>query len=84
MENTMQITSVTSKGQITIPKPIRKQLGIRKGSKIKAIIVGNHIELHVSDLPVDIPPTGFAMLKSKRPAVPSDFDAASLLNDDRT
>ena len=79
----MQPTSVTSKGQITIPKQIRQQLGIRKGSKLEASIVGNHIELYISNTPSDITTTGFAMLKSKRTAVPTDFDPASLLNNDR-
>ncbi len=79
----MQPTSVTSKGQITIPKHIRQQLGIRKGSKLAASIVGNHIELYISNTPSDITSTGFAMLKSKRTAVPTDFDPASLLNNDR-
>jgi AbrB family looped-hinge helix DNA binding protein len=79
----MQPTSVTSKGQITIPKQIRQQLGIRKGSKLEASIVGNHIELYISNTPSDITSTGFAMLKSKRTAVPTDFDPASLLNNDR-
>ncbi|MCF6202753.1 MAG: AbrB/MazE/SpoVT family DNA-binding domain-containing protein [Methylococcaceae bacterium] len=79
----MQPTSVTSKGQITIPKHIRQQLGIRKGSKLEASIVGNHIELYISNTPSDITSTGFAMLKSKRTAVPTDFDPASLLNNDR-
>lgn len=80
----MQSTSVTSKGQITIPKQIRQQLGIRKGSKLEASIVGGHIELHVNNIPVDIVSTGFAMLKSKKPSVPTDFDPATVLNDDRT
>ncbi|WP_428355396.1 AbrB/MazE/SpoVT family DNA-binding domain-containing protein [Methyloprofundus sp.] len=44
----MQSTSVASKGQITIPKHIRQQLGIRKGSKLEAAIVGNHIEKLIS------------------------------------
>ncbi|MCX7088439.1 MAG: AbrB/MazE/SpoVT family DNA-binding domain-containing protein [Methylococcales bacterium] len=76
----MQITSVTSKGQITIPKTIRKQLGIHKGCKIEATLVGDHIELHVSNTSTDSPSIGFAMLKSRRTAVPADFDPASLLN----
>lgn len=80
----MQSTSVTSKGQITIPKHIRQQLGIRKGSKLEATIVGNHIELYIDNIPSNITSTGFAMLKSKRTAVPTDFDPASLLNNDRT
>ena len=79
----MPSTSVTSKGQITIPKHIRQQLGIRKGSKLEATIVGNHIELYIDSVPSTISSTGFAMLKSNRPAVPTDFDPASLLNDDR-
>ncbi len=79
----MQSTSVTSKGQITIPKQIRQQLGIRKGSKLEASIVGDHIELHVSNIPSKITSTGFAMLQSKRSAVPTDFDPASLLDNDR-
>jgi AbrB family looped-hinge helix DNA binding protein len=78
------LTYVTSKGQITIPKTIRKQLGIRKGCKIQATVVGDHIELHLSDVINERPTTGFAMLKSNRTAVPADFDPASLLNHDRT
>jgi len=80
----MQSTSVTSKGQITIPKHIRQQLGICKGSKLEAAIVGNHIELYIDNIPSNITSTGFAMLKSKRPAIPTDFDPASLLSNDRT
>ena len=79
----METTSVTSKGQITIPKKIRQQLGIRKGSKIRATIVGDHIELQVCSTTARLPVTGYAMLKSKLPPVPTDFDAASLLGDDR-
>ena len=80
----MLLTSVTGKGQITIPKTIRKQLGIRKGCKIQATVVGDHIELHLSDVIHEQSTTGFAMLKSNRTAVPADFDPASLLNHDRT
>ena len=79
----MQTTSVTSKGQVTIPKKIRQQLGIRKGSRLEATIVGDHIELTISNTPTNVSSTGFAMLKSKRTAVPTDFDPASLLNNDR-
>ena len=30
----MELAKVTSKGQITIPKEIRKKLGIKEGSKV--------------------------------------------------
>lgn len=74
----MEPTSVTSKGQITIPKEIRQELGIRKGSKLKAAIVDGHIELQLCNKAHAEIETGFAMLKSRRLAVPADFDAASL------
>ncbi len=77
-------TSVTSKGQVTIPKPIRQQLGIRKGSKVSFEIVNDHIELKVKSTPADVSSTGFGMLKTQRSAVPVDFDPASLLQKDRS
>ncbi|HBS26241.1 MAG TPA: hypothetical protein DD827_03770 [Gammaproteobacteria bacterium] len=76
----MQHTSVTSKGQVTIPKKLRQQFGIHKGSKLNFIIVDDHIELQVVSSPASIPDSGFAMLKSQRIAVPVDFDPASLLS----
>ncbi len=75
----MQATSVTSKGQVTIPKGIRQQLGIRQGSLIEFSITDNHIELRVKSSPAEVPAGGFGMLKSRKAAVPADFDAASLL-----
>ncbi len=75
----MEITSVTSKGQVTIPKFVRQQLGIRQGSRVEFSLVGDHIELRVKNTPSDIPVSGFGLLKSKKPAVPADFDPASLL-----
>jgi AbrB family looped-hinge helix DNA binding protein len=75
----MGITSVTSKGQVTIPKPVRQQLGIRKGSRIEFSLVGDHVELRVRSSPAEMPATGFGMLTSRKGAVPPDFDPASLL-----
>lgn len=77
-------TSVTSKGQVTIPKSIRQQLGIRKGSKISFEVINDHIELKVKSTPTEVPSTGFGMLKTQRSAVPADFDPASLLKKDKT
>lgn len=76
----MLSTSVTSKGQITIPKKIRQEMGIFKGSKFEAKIVGDHIELYPSNTIHEVDACGFGLLKSKRTAVPSDFDPASLLD----
>ena len=73
------ITSVTSKGQVIIPLHLRQQLGIRAGSKVEFVWVNDHIELRVKSTPTEVPKSAFGMLKSKRKAVPADFDTASLL-----
>jgi AbrB family looped-hinge helix DNA binding protein len=75
----MEITSVTSKGQVTIPKELRQQLGIRQGSRIEFALVGDHVEMRVRSSPAGDAGSGFGMLKSRRPAVPTDFDPATLL-----
>jgi AbrB family looped-hinge helix DNA binding protein len=75
----MEVTSVTSKGQVTIPKGVRQQLGIRQGSRIEFSLVGDHIEMRVKTTPLDLIESGYGMLKSRRVAVPADFDPATLL-----
>jgi len=75
----MGITTVTSKGQVTIPKPVRQQLGIRQGTRIEFSLVRDHVELRVHSSPAEVPASGFGMLTSRKRAVPSDFDPASLL-----
>lgn len=75
----MEITSVTSKGQVTIPKPLRQQLGLRQGSKVEFVLMGDHVEMRVVSTPAQVPASGFGMLKSKRAAVAADFDPAGLL-----
>jgi AbrB family looped-hinge helix DNA binding protein len=75
----METTSVTSKGQVTIPKPLRQHLGLRRGSKVEFVLVGDHVEMRVVSTPANLSASGFGMLKSKRVAVPADFDPAGLL-----
>jgi AbrB family looped-hinge helix DNA binding protein len=75
----METTSVTSKGQVTIPKQLRQQLGIRQGSRIEFLLVGDHVEMRVRSSPASEPGSGFGMLESRRRAVPADFDPAALL-----
>ena len=73
-------TSVTSKGQVTIPKTLRQQLGIRQGSRIEFSLVGDHVELRVRSTPSDAAThSGFGMLKSRRPSAAADLDPAKLL-----
>ena len=75
----MEQTSVTSKGQVTIPKEVRQRMGIRAGSRIEFEIVGDHIEMRVAHSPTEVQASGFGMLKSRRKAVPADFDPAGLV-----
>ena len=75
----METTSVTSKGQVTIPKEVRQQLGIRQGSRIAFRLVGDIVEMRVKSSPITNVDSGFGMLKSRRAAVPADYDPATLL-----
>ncbi|MFN5463997.1 MAG: AbrB/MazE/SpoVT family DNA-binding domain-containing protein [Cyanobacteriota bacterium] len=38
-------SSLTSKGQVTIPKALRQQLGLARGSRVSFQLVAEHIEL---------------------------------------
>ena len=75
----MDVTSVTSKGQVTIPKELRQQLGIRQGSRIEFVLVDDHVEMRVRSSPAPEARSGFGMLKSQRAAVPTDFDPAMVI-----
>jgi AbrB family looped-hinge helix DNA binding protein len=79
----MEITSVTSKGQVTIPKRLRQRLGLRQGSKVEFIVVGDHVEMRIVSKPADVLASGFGMLKSKRAAIPADLDPSLLLRTSR-
>jgi len=78
----MSSLSVTSKGQVTIPKEVRQKLGIRAGSKVRIRVVGDHAELVIVSAPVTISTSGFGLLRSKRKSVPADFDVARLVAGD--
>ena len=75
-------TTVTSKGQVTIPKDVRQKLGIRKGTRVRVVRVNDHAELWLVASPVEVPSSGFGLLTSSRASVPVDFDPASVLRDD--
>ena len=75
----MEATSVTSKGQVTIPQKVRQQLGIRQGSRIEFLMVGDRVEIRVASSPTGLPDGGFGMLKSRRAALPAGLDPATLL-----
>ncbi len=79
----MSAFSITSKGQVTIPKEVRQRLGLRAGSKVRFRVVGDHAEIERIG-PATLPSvrSGAGMLKHKVPACPVDFDVATLLATD--
>ncbi len=75
----MDASTVTSKGQVTIPKEVRRALGIRQGSRIAFTTKNGKAELRVLHrAPVEVL-SGHGMLDARGKHLPADFDAASLL-----
>lgn len=70
---------MTTKGQVTIPKAVRQQLGLRQGSRVAFVVEGDHAVLRPAVPERGLPKSGFGMVKVKGPALPPDFDVASLL-----
>lgn len=75
----MDSSTVTSKGQVTIPMRIRRALGIRQGSRIAFEHQGDRVELRVLHRAAPAIGSGFGMLDARGRHLPEDFDAASLL-----
>lgn len=70
---------MTSKGQVTVPKAVRQQLGLRQGMRVAFMVEGDHAVLRPSTPERAAPQSGFGMVKVTGPTVPPDFDVASLL-----
>jgi AbrB family looped-hinge helix DNA binding protein len=79
----MDSSSVTSKGQVTIPKEVRRELGIRQGSRVAFAVKNGRAELRVLHRAAAVAP-GFGMLKVRGRHLAADFDPASLLARKRT
>ena len=75
----MDSSSVTSKGQVTIPKEVRRELGIRQGSRVSFAVRNGRAELRVLHRAPARVASGFGMLRVRRRHLLADFDAASLL-----
>jgi AbrB family looped-hinge helix DNA binding protein len=72
-------SSVTSKGQVTIPKALRQQLGLARGTRVIFQAIGDHIEIRAHRPQASPAASGFGLLRSPKPPVPADFDVATLL-----
>ncbi len=72
-------STVTSKGQVTIPQEIRRALGIRQGSRVAFSTKNGMAQLRVLHRAPDTVVSGFGMLGARGRQVPVDFDVANLL-----
>jgi len=70
--------TLTSKGQITIPRAMRQHFGLHPGVAVQFAIEGDHIALRPAPSLRDTPESGFGLVRSRRKSVPPEFDVASL------
>ena len=75
----MDASTVTSKGQVTIPKEVRRALGIRQGSRVAFTAKNGKCELRVLHRAPEAVVSGHGMLGSRGQHLAADFDVASLL-----
>ena len=69
-------TTITSKGQVTIPRDVRQHFGLRQGMSVSFTVEGDHIALRPAPSARQATASGFGLIQSQRPAVPADFDVA--------
>lgn len=74
-------TTITSKGQVTIPRELRQYLGLQQGMAVAFTAAGDHIELRPAPSVRHAGVSGFGLIKSSVAAVSADFDVAQLKMD---
>ena len=79
----MDGSSVTSKGQVTIPRDVRRELGIRQGSQVRFTVRKGKVEMQVLHRAPAQAVSGFGLLRARRRHLPADFDPARLLSPKR-
>ena len=79
MKPVVQTTTMTSKGRVTVPKSMRQQLGLKPGARVAFVVENDQAVLRLATPHAARPASGFGMVKVSGPAVPADFDVATLL-----
>ena len=72
------LPTLTTKGQVTIPRAMRQHFGLQPGVAVQFAIEGDHIALRPAPSLREAPASAFGLIRSRRKSVPADFDAASL------
>jgi AbrB family looped-hinge helix DNA binding protein len=74
-------TTITSKGQVTIPRDVRQHFGLRQGMSVSFTVEGDHIAIRPAPAARQAAASGFGLIQSQRPGIPADFDVAGLAVD---
>lgn len=77
----MDSHTITQKRQVTIPKELRRRLGIQPGTPVVFEVNGDSLEIRIQgdQRPIQAATSGFGLVKVAKPAIPADFDPAELL-----
>lgn len=71
----MRIT-IDIKGQVTIPRDLRRRFGLRPGMVVNITVEDDHIAVRLPRCVRRASVSGFALIQSQRPGVPAEFDVA--------
>ena len=77
-DNSMYST-MTRKGQVTIPAALRHSYGFREGAMVEFFPSGTFVGVRPVATTQPGAKSGFGLVKSKRKHAPADFDVARLL-----
>lgn len=69
----MDTSTLTQKGQVTIPAGIRRKLGLRTGDRVAFVQQGDHVV--VKPVQADIK-AAFGLVKARRSASLGNYEAA--------
>jgi AbrB family looped-hinge helix DNA binding protein len=72
-------STMTSKGQVTIPAALRHSFGFREGSAVEFFSTGEFVGVRPVQPAAAVPKSGFGMFKTQKKHIAADFDAATLL-----
>jgi AbrB family looped-hinge helix DNA binding protein len=73
------MSTMSRKGQVTIPAALRHSFGFREGAAVEFLSAGTFVGVRPVQADMQAPTSGFGMVKSKVKHASADFDVASLL-----
>jgi AbrB family looped-hinge helix DNA binding protein len=75
----MSSATIRKKGQITIPRDLRRHFGLHTGTAVCFEIEGDHIALRPAPAARDVAASGFGLIRSHRPADSSNSQGNPIL-----